>query len=396
VFLKLYYLSLQSFKKIYNYINKTEQDFSLENFSQINLPGDNLDLTTLKPSLTNQAQINKNNPYSNLLCLGSFLNTNIYTFTHHNATGNLNLANPKTLQPSPQFKLNLNNPLLSNPTKDYLKPKIKTIVKIIKYLSATFPNYSTEFFTYHLYSRSGINSVSTPSKPMSMSKKDKNYLQIQLTEIKSHLNKKKLKNLEIKNSVNIGSLNNLTSSKSFKTSNTSAHSTINNNIKIKNININTSIKKNTINSINSFNSINFNSFRSYQVNHNHSKTICTNPILNNKFNLKNTEPKYNSQINKNFKKLKDAILTDSNEMCNTNFSPRPHFNDTTETQNTGNSKIYVVARDSNMRFKTELEESLESSVSIDEQDHEEHKANITISEECYNTPTKKKVLRYYS
>ncbi len=398
-------MSIQSLKNIYNYINKTEQDFSIEKFCQINLPGDNLDLISLgRSSKINQPQINKNNsyPYSNLICLGSFLNTNIYTFTYNNSLGNQIHSNPKNIQPSHQLKLSLNtymNPLLSNPSKDYLKNKIKTIVKIIKYLSASFPNYSTEFFTYHLYSRSGINSVSTPSKHMSMSNKDKNYLQIQLTEIKSHLNKKKLKNKEIKKSENscIGKLKtvNILSSKSLKTNtnNSSSHSTVNNNIKLKNININTSIKKNSFNSINTYNSINFNSFRSYHINHNHSKTICTNPIL------KNTE-KYNSQTqtNKNLRKLKDVILTDSNEMCNTNFSQHPKFNDTTgnETQNTGNSKIYVVARDSNMRFKTEFEESLESSLSIDEQYHKEDKANITINEECFNTPTKKRILRYYS
>jgi hypothetical protein len=49
-----------------------------------------------------------------------------------------------------------------------------------------------------------------------------------------------------------------------------------------------------------------------------------------------------------------------------------------------------------MRFKTEFEESLESSLSIDEQDHKDHKTNITINEECFNTPTKKKIVRYYS
>jgi hypothetical protein len=368
----LYYLSLPSINKIYNYINKSEQLLTFDEFSSINEPGEKFDY--LKSSQNN---LNKNNPYSSLLCLGSFLNTNIYTFTHHNSAE----KNIMNLKASPQVKL---NPLLNNPTKDYLKPKIKTIVKIIKYLSATFPNYSTEFFTYHLYSRSGINSVNTPSK--AMSRKDKNYLQIQLTEIKSHLNKKKLKNLEVKKSIVSNKTN-----KSNNTSSFNSHTFTNNNIKIKNININTSIKKNTINSIHS---INFNSFRSYQVNHNHSKTTASNPLYNTKFTSKNSEPKFNSQVNKNYQKLKDAILTDSNEICNSHFSSHPKFNDTTETQNTGNSKIYVVARDSNLRFKTELEESQESS--FDCEDEQEQRANITISEECYNTPTKKKVLRYYS
>jgi hypothetical protein len=80
---------------------------------------------------------NKILPYSNLLCLGSLLNTDIYTFNYVNDNCD---SKDKTISNS--------------------KFKTKDIVKLIKYLCQTFPNYSPEYFIYYLYSKFGLNDSS--------------------------------------------------------------------------------------------------------------------------------------------------------------------------------------------------------------------------------------------
>lgn len=119
-------------------------------------------------------------PYSELLCLGSFINTNIYTFTNYNC------VNKKSLQNVTKFIL----PKNPNESNVLLKSKTKSIIKMIKYLTSTFPNYSAEFFVYHIFFRSGLNS------DVNNGFKENNLLKINLSDIKNQITNKKLKNLD--------------------------------------------------------------------------------------------------------------------------------------------------------------------------------------------------------
>jgi len=106
---------------IYNYINKTNYDLSIQDFDNSNNPGD-------------FTEIEKSKKYGELLCLGSTINTNIFTFT-------------KKFIEKPNEKT---------------KPKIKYLVKLIKNQCKIFKNYSYEFFMYHIYSKTGMNKNLSP------------------------------------------------------------------------------------------------------------------------------------------------------------------------------------------------------------------------------------------
>ena len=79
--------------------------------------------------MVGEKEINKAKSYGEISCLGSIINSNIYTFT-------------KKYTEKPIEKI---------------KPKFKYLVKFIKNLCKIFKNYSYEFFVYHIYSKKGID-----------------------------------------------------------------------------------------------------------------------------------------------------------------------------------------------------------------------------------------------
>lgn len=168
---------------IYNYINKTNQELNTNIFENANNAG-------------NSVEINKSKKYGDLLCLGSFVNTNIYTFTkkfqekaqdialsnnlqlninkgiNNNYNKNKKNANTKNKDKNKEintynhnkgnnFNNNINN---STNTNSYNKPKVKYLVKLIKSLCKIFKNYSYEFFIYHIYSKAGMNKNLLPQE----------------------------------------------------------------------------------------------------------------------------------------------------------------------------------------------------------------------------------------
>jgi hypothetical protein len=429
--LKLYYLPVDSFQKIYNYINKTEslikpEDFILTNsagevhnyhnyhnyqsflnFQSFHNPSSNDNKSF---SICSIPQI-RTPPYSSLICLGSFLNTNIYTFTR--------------LQVSRESLTNLTNdfnniskisnflsPLNFTKNTINIKPKIKNLVKLIKYLTENFPQYSEEFFIYHIYSRSGLNSSRDGQ------------LHIQLTEIKHQLNQKKFKNIDTiesntkfnigfkKTSINSMKSSNLSSKVFLRNLNSNCTSVQNkkgDNSNKQIINLNQVKTKSCLNSYRSMNTIN-----TMNTSINHSKTVSI-PMMNDLLKKANKINHTTKNVNLKIKK-QDNNLRDSNELCNNFVSPvenklridfRSQFDNMTISNNstvrekdglTTNSKIYVVSRDNNIRFKTDINISQDSSfdAEVSSENNMGKKTNITMSEECYNTPTKKKVIRYYS
>ena len=218
--------------------------------------------------------------FDGLLNMGTFMNTNIYTFT--------------------QF--------FKKSESKASKPKIKSLIKLIRYLAYNFPNYSSEFFMYHLYSRSGLSK--------NLSSQDLVYIKSSLID--------KVKKIEI----------------------TSIQQ--NSNITIKNINVNSSTSKHCKTASNTRDSIDYNKFQykssgsiSENSYHKNNEQMINNIIIPSKINLTNT-----------------------NNIKN----------------------IYVVARDKQIRYKTEYDTS-------------EEESDITIinnRNQSFNTPIKKKAINYYS
>jgi hypothetical protein len=105
---------------------------------------------------------------------------------------------------------------------------------MIKYLTSTFPNYSAEFFVYHIFFRSGLNS------DIHNGFKENNLLKINLSDIKNQIIKKKLKNLDSIN-INAGKkkspISNGKNTSQIKVENN--FTSTNSNINIGNINVTT-------------------------------------------------------------------------------------------------------------------------------------------------------------
>lgn len=112
IFVKLYLMSLKDINKIFNFLNKVEHTLNQENIEFNNVTGQKLCIR----------HNNKVYPYSDLLCLGTFLNICIYTFV-----------------------LDFKNPIPKS--KNY---KIDKLVNLTKYLILLFPNYSIDFFIHYL------------------------------------------------------------------------------------------------------------------------------------------------------------------------------------------------------------------------------------------------------
>ena len=120
IFIKLYLLSLEQINKIFSYINRYQYREYLNEEKIININEKNSSFCIGQFSKT------KYN-YSQIYCLGSYMNINIYTFTHW-------LKNEK--------QYNIHN--ASN------LPKAKYLAKLIKIYMLNFPEYSKQYFISYL------------------------------------------------------------------------------------------------------------------------------------------------------------------------------------------------------------------------------------------------------
>jgi hypothetical protein len=270
--MKVYYLTMRQINFIFNYINKTDHFISSDLFTEANKIGDMVCLCNTGKKLL----------YSGLICVDILLNTNVYTFTNFKKKEH-QIKIFEKISPRSTFK-----------------PKIKSLVKLIKYLTNSFPSYSTEFFMYHLYSKPGVSNA--------LAAQD-------LVMIKSLLSKK---------SIEIHSIQQ------------------NSNITIKNINLNS------------------NSYGRHYKN-----TSSTRDSSHFNKVLPKSKLNSNSASDNSLKSLTKGKYVLPNKL---NFS-------------TNHDNVFVVARDNQIRYKTELDDSEDS---------------IVKPTKDYNTPTKKKVVRYYS
>ena len=162
IFIKLYLLSLDQINKIFSYINR------LEYKSYVNC----LDLIGEKNYFK---IINNSNKtiynYSTIFFLGTFVNINIYLFSHFESSNNNN-TNNKT-------EFNINN-----------LPSSNKLAKLIKILLINFPDFSKEYFIDYL------TKVTFNDYNLGNNEKNKELFDHKLKEINSLLlsnNKKSLK-----------------------------------------------------------------------------------------------------------------------------------------------------------------------------------------------------------
>ena len=117
IFIKLFLLNIEQINKIFSYINRLEYKYYIND----------LDIISEKNSHKNIINFNKSMyNYSTIFCLGSFMNTNIYLFSHieKNQKGE---------------KMNLNE-----------LPSSSKLAKLIKVLMINFPEYTKNDFINYL------------------------------------------------------------------------------------------------------------------------------------------------------------------------------------------------------------------------------------------------------
>ena len=117
IFIKLYLLNIEQINKIFSYINRLEYKYYIHD----------LDIITEKNLYKNIINFNKSiYNYSTIFCLGSFMNINIYLFSHIE-------TNIK------EEKINLNE-----------LPSSNKLAKLIKILMINFPDFTKKDFINYL------------------------------------------------------------------------------------------------------------------------------------------------------------------------------------------------------------------------------------------------------
>ena len=252
LFIKLYLLNLEQINQIFSYINRLEY----KNYI------DNLDCFTQKNTFKIMHNFNKTiYNYSKVFFLGTFMNINIYLFSHTPKNDNDN-----------------NN--LTYSISDL--PSANKIAKIIKALMISFPDFSKKYFIDYLMKPKIINNE--------MSSHDKEILEQKMGEVDSLLmsnEKKNFKNYKVNSNIN----------------------TSTNNV-IKNI-VN-GIPTQTISSSNSQNNLNLitnNSFKTNSVFRNIEKSSSINLNMNKELNCSNflSNIKMEEDSNSNGSKEKSNI-----------------------------------------------------------------------------------------
>ena len=322
IFIKLYLLNIEQINKVFSYINR------LEYKSYIN----DLDIITEKNLYKNIINFNKSMyNYSTIFCLGSFMNINIYLFSH--------------IENNKDENNNLNN-----------LPSSSKLAKLIKVLMLNFPDHSKNDFINYLTDFMQNNS----STINSLNDKKKN-----VSNLLTSANKKSLR-LSLKNKISANSvIKNII--QKIPTYTISSHNTP---VEFKNLsetNINNisaiNRTKNTkeINSFDFFNKISSIGIKK-QISEKILKKIDSNSFyLKNKLNTRNMETNsINKPIQnfthrlkcKNNKKLNKKIDNLSKSINHTQLM-NPVKRSLTRT-NTNNSKIYYEKVDSFVNKKNNV------------------------------------------
>jgi len=202
IYVKLYLLTLKQINMIFSYLNKIEfdnyfkeMDYVIEKDKYIKIYNEE----------------NKNINYPHILCLGSFMNIGIYTFS--------NLMNEKNI--------------IKNIELLDLNPNPRKIAKLIKILIINFPQHSKEFLIDYIFSYfKGVSNINDINNKFLIEKKNEiNHL---LISQKKSLYKISSSGLGINSGIRIGQYPELSFSpylSSFVNNSNKINSNNNNNIK---------------------------------------------------------------------------------------------------------------------------------------------------------------------
>ena len=266
IFIKLFLLNIEQINKIFSYINRLEYKFYIND----------LDIITEKYLYKNIINFNKSiYNYSTIFCLGSFMNTNIYLFSHIEKNKKIEKTNLKEL------------------------PSSHKLAKLIKVLMLNFPDYKKNDFINYL-----TDFMKDENCTNSLIDKRR-----EVSTLISSANKKSLK-LGHKNKISTNSvIKNII--QKIPTNTISSYNTPNefNNLSESNINNISEINKvkNThdINSFDFFNRINNGMEIKKQISEKILKKIDSNSFyLKNKLNTKNSK---NTISSRNFKNCSVSI-----------------------------------------------------------------------------------------
>ena len=166
LFIKLYLLNLEQINQIFSYINRLEYKQYINNLQSFSERNSFKKIQTFNKSIYN---------YSTIFCLGTFMNTNIYAFSH---------------SPNKNMEENYNYTINDLPSSN-------KIAKIIKSLMINFPDFSKQYFIDYL--------MKPKDKNYELSKHDMEILQQKMGEVNSLIISNKKRNYK----VNIKTPNNI-------------------------------------------------------------------------------------------------------------------------------------------------------------------------------------------
>ena len=166
LFTKLYLLNLEQINQIFSYINRLEYKQYINNLQSFSERNSFKKIQTFNKSIYN---------YSTIFCLGTFMNTNIYAFSH---------------SPNKNMEENYNYTINDLPSSN-------KIAKIIKSLMINFPDFSKQYFIDYL--------MKPKDKNYELSKHDMEILQQKMGEVNSLIISNKKRNYK----VNIKTPNNI-------------------------------------------------------------------------------------------------------------------------------------------------------------------------------------------
>ena len=141
IFVKLYLLSLEQINQIFSYINRLEYKKYIGDLNSFRQKNSFRIINNCNKTIYN---------YTKIFCLGSFMNTNIYMFSH-------------TSKNKEKYEYENNDFYTVNYLLNNL-PSCNKIAKIIKVLMINFPEFSKQYFIDYLMKPKINNSYSNSSK----------------------------------------------------------------------------------------------------------------------------------------------------------------------------------------------------------------------------------------
>ena len=304
LFIKLYLLNLEQINQIFSYINRLEYKKYINNLNSF----------TQKNSFKIIHNFNKTiYNYSKIFFLGTYMNINIYLFSH----------TPKT-----ELSSNSNNNMTYS-INDL--PSSNKIAKIIKALMINFPDFSKKYFIEYLMKPKKNNNE--------MSTHDKEILQQKMNEVDLLLmsnNKKKYKNYQKSTITNINTNNVIKNVINGISTQTISSSKSQNNINL--------IASNNPKTNNIFSNIEKNSPINYNINNElNCSDFLSNINLEIGSNSNETKGKYINNIisNEEYKKTRTKLL---NQIILNNFCFSRNKTNISSTKSICNSKKRGIKR----------------------------------------------------